>query len=664
MMDESGAPAPRVIETAWIELSDGCRLAATIWLPNHAGPAPAILEYLPYRRRDGTVLRDGTMHGWFARNGYAAVRVDMRGTGDSDGLLHDEYLPQEQQDGAEAIAWIARQEWCDGNVGMIGISWGGFNALQIAALRPPALKAIVTVCSTDDRYADDTHYMGGALLTGNITWAATMLAIGSRPPDPDVVGARWRALWRERLEHIPILAKTWTDHQHRDAYWRQGSVCEDFSAIECPVLAVGGWADAYTNAIPRLLAGLTVPREGLIGPWAHRYPHEGVPGPAIGFLQECQRWWDRWLKRVPGTPSRPFLRVWLNDAPLRGGLVDPFPGRWVSEAAWPSPDIAPRLWHLSPGRLSERPQGDAVVQVASPQSVGLASGNWCPYGFVGDMPEDQAPDDARSVCFETAPLAEPVAVLGFPIVSVRVSADRPHANLIVRLVDVGADGAAIRVSYGVINLTHRDGHENPKLMAPGEQYLVRLALNAAGHVFARGRRIRLALSTAYWPIVWPSPEPVTLALHMHDCSLELPVRTTGAAPEQPGFAPPEAAPGIAYAIVRPPGRARRITREAGGVVIVGDKDRGAMRLDHIGMTVDAAGTETYRIRDDDPLSARVETDWRIAQSRGSWRIATHTRTGFRASADTFFLDAEIEAREGAQTIFAHKQSFSIARDGV
>jgi hypothetical protein len=279
------------------------------------------------------------------------------------------------------------------------------------------------------------------------------------------------------------------------------------------------------------------------------------------------------------------------------------------------------------------------------------------------MPEDQTPDDARSMCFETAPLVGPVAVLGFPIVTLRLSADRPQANVIARLVDVGPDGVAIRVSYGVLNLTHHAGHDRPEPMTPGEQYVVRIVLNAAGHVFARGRRIRLALSTTYWPIIWPAPEPVTLALHTRDCAIELPVRA-GFAAEDPGFAAPEAAPGVAHTMLRAPGRGRRIMREPGGVVIVADKDRGAMRLDPIGMTVDAAGTETYRIRDDDPLSAHVETDWRIAQSRGSWQIATHTRTNFRANAKTFLVDAEIEAREGAQTIFSRRQSFSIARDGV
>src|SRR5712692_3558038 len=248
----------RVIEHTLIPLKDGTMLAARIWLPDDAeqNPVPAILEYLPYRKRDGTYERDALTHPYLAGHGYAGVRVDIRGCGESSGLLFDEYAKQEQDDGVEVIAWLAAQPWCSGVVGMMGISWGGFNGLQIAARRPPALKAIVTICSTDDRYADDIHFMGGCLLNNNLGWASTMLAYMSRPPDPALVGERWREMWLHRLENQPLLVDLWLRHQTRDAYWKHGSVCEDFAAIQCPVYAVGGWADGYSNAVSRLLAGL------------------------------------------------------------------------------------------------------------------------------------------------------------------------------------------------------------------------------------------------------------------------------------------------------------------------------------------------------------------------------------------------------------------------
>ena len=301
---------------------------------------PAILECIPYRKRDFTRGRDEPIHGYFARNGYAAVRVDVRGSGDSDGVLCDEYSWQEHEDALEIIAWIAAQPWCAGAVGMMGISWGGFNSLQVAALAPTALKAIITLCSTDDRYADDAHYMGGCLLNENMQWGSVLLNHGAYPPDPQIVGDRWRAMWRERIDDLVPFPALWMQHQRRDDYWKHGSVCEDYGAIRCAVYAIGGWADGYSNAIPRLLAGLQCPKKGLIGPWAHLFPHDGVPGPAIGFLQEAVRWWDQWLRGVDtGIMDEPPLRVWMqeNVAPLP--YYDERPGRWVAEETWPSPRI-------------------------------------------------------------------------------------------------------------------------------------------------------------------------------------------------------------------------------------------------------------------------------------------------------------------------------------
>src|SRR5680860_447009 len=283
-------------------MSDGCRLAAKIWMPvdAEADPVPAVLEYIPYRKRDFKAVRDAEIHGFFASCGYAGVRVDLRGSGDSEGILRDEYLQQELDDGLEVLRWLAAQPWCTGEVGMFGLSWGGFNGLQIAALQPPELKAIVTVCSSDDRYVDDVHYMGGCLLTDNLSWASTMFAYNSCPPDPEVVGERWRDMWLERLEGSGLWILNWLEHQRRDEYWLHGSACEDFSSIKCPVYAVSGWADGYSNTVFRLLENLEVPRKGLLGSWGHKYPHLGGPGPTIALPLPGNLWWAR-VRRGAGT---------------------------------------------------------------------------------------------------------------------------------------------------------------------------------------------------------------------------------------------------------------------------------------------------------------------------------------------------------------------------
>ncbi|MGM9920706.1 MAG: CocE/NonD family hydrolase, partial [Bhargavaea sp.] len=306
------------LNNIWIPMSDGTKLSAKIWLPEGAeeNPIPAILEYLPYRKNEFTALRDSLRHPYFAGHGYASIRVDIRGTGDSDGILYDEYLKQEQDDALEILEWIEQQPWSTGSVGMIGKSWGGFNGLQVAARRPKQLKTIITICSTDDRYADDVHYKGGAMLASDMLWwASTMFAYNARPQDPEVVGESWKPNWLERMENTPPFAEEWVRHQRRDAYWKHGSVNEDYQAIEIPVFAVGGWADGYPNAIPRMLENLEVPRKGLIGPWAHEYPEMAVPGPQVGFLQECLRWWDQWLKgEDTGIMEEPMLRAYLQDS--------------------------------------------------------------------------------------------------------------------------------------------------------------------------------------------------------------------------------------------------------------------------------------------------------------------------------------------------------------
>lgn len=651
-------PRPvREIEHLVIPLSDGTGLAARIFLPAdaEAHPVPAILEYLPYRKRDGTWERDALTHPYLAGHGYAAVRVDIRGSGESEGLLDDEYSARELADGVEVIAWLAAQSWCDGAVGMMGISWGGFNALQIAALRPPALRAIITICSTDDRYRDDVHFMGGAVLTAKVGWASFLFGAMCHPPDPALLGESWRAAWLARLAHLPFFLANWFGHQRRDAYWKHGSVCEDYAAIACPVYALGGWTDGYTNAIPRLLASLSVPRKGLIGPWAHAYPHFAKPGPAIGFLQEALRWWDHWLKGIEtGVMDEPMLRAWMMESVRPARQHEERAGRWVAETAWPPPSV--RTHHLAladggalsdGGRLAEAgaPADLAPIAFCSPADLGAAGGSWCPFGRGPDDAGDQRADDARSVCFETGPLVERLEILGAPVITLTLAADRPLANLAVRLCDVHPDGASLRVSFGILNLAHRDSHEAPSPLEPGRRYHVRLALNDVGFAFPAGHRIRLALSTAYWPMVWPAPERATLTLY--GGGLELPLRTPQPADEALApLPPPETAPPAPRETITRDGQ--RLTRIAAVGIALGAESRLDCHLDD----------------PDDPLSARIETERSAIVARDEWSVRVVTQTTMRAEKDAFLLSATMRAYEAGEEVSARAWDCRIPRDLV
>jgi uncharacterized protein len=499
--------AIREIENLWIPLPDSDRMAARVWMPVDAesDPVPAVVEYHPYRKRDLSAVLNQPFHSYLAGHGYAAVRLEIRGSGESDGILRDEYLPQELNDACDAIAWLAAQPWCTGKVGMTGNSWSGFNALQVAALRPPALGCIVTSCSTDDRYADDMHYMGGCLLTDMLDWGTLFQALLALPPDPALVGDGWRDTWQRRIDALdtpPI--ETWLRHQRRDAFWKHGSVCEDFSRIAVPVLAVGGWLDGYRNAIPRLLTGLSVPRRAILGPWAHAYPHLAAPGPGFDFLAEIVRWYDHWLKGADnGAMDAPMLRAWMAEAVPAKPKYEVAPGRWVGEDVWPSPRIEQRRWALAGERLVAGEGGgdpSAPRTWLTPLETGLDGGEWCPYGTGGKGPEfpgDQRIDDARSLRWDSAPLTERLEILGAPIVTLELAVDKPIAQLAVRLCDVAENGASTRVSFGVLNLTHRRSHEDVAPMEPGERTTIRVQLNDTGYAFLAGHRIRVAVSTSY-----------------------------------------------------------------------------------------------------------------------------------------------------------------------
>jgi putative CocE/NonD family hydrolase len=665
----TGLEPIRVIDPQWIPLSDGARLCARVWLPEAADtrPVPAILEYLPYRKDDVTAAEDALIHPYFAARGYAGVRVDIRGSGDSDGLLLDEYSRQEHEDALELIAWLAEQPWCNGSVGMMGISWSGFNSLQVAALRPPALRAIITACSTDDRYDNDVHYLGGVPLGYYLLpWASAMMSFNVRPPDPAIVGERWRELWRERLEGNVDLAELWLRHQTRDEYWRHGSICEDYAAIQCPVLAVGGWADAYVDAILRMLEHLSCPRRGLIGPWGHQWPHAGRPGPAIGFLQEAVRWWDHWLKDEPnGIMDEPLLRAWMQEAVPPHPDYAQRPGRWIAEERWPIPRES-MMFELDARGLLKTSDSDAELVHGSGQTVGLDAGAWCAYGNPADLPPDQRRDDALSLSLDSAPATRRQEFFGAPELRLRVACDRPVAFVAARLCDVAPDGSSTLITRGVLNLCHRAGHDAPEPLEPGVPVRVGITMKSVAYALPAGHRLRLAISTSYWPWLWPSPEPATLTISTGgSSSLRLPVRVPRPEDERLSpFGPPETAPELPVLRLRPRAPAQTVTVDAATGAVRFELRRdfsGAQRLPS-GLEYHDHDPVTLTIRDGDPLSATVGCGRRIEILRGDWRTRIELRSEMTANTQDYLLTSTIDAYEGDTRIHSHTFTSTVPRN--
>ncbi|MGW0669109.1 CocE/NonD family hydrolase [Streptomyces sp. NPDC002746] len=648
---ETAFPYETTHEDIRIPLPDGTRLYARIWRPVTDEPVPALLEYLPYRLSDWTAPRDWQRHPWYAGHGYASVRVDVRGHGNSEGLPGDEYDAQELADGVAVIHWLAQQEWCSGRVGMFGISWGGFNSLQIAALAPEPLKAIVTVCSADDRYDNDVHYMGGSVLAVDMhAWAATMLAFVCRPPDPAQVGDAWKDMWLERLEAVDPFIHTWLDHQTRDDYWKHGSVCEDYSAIQANVLAVGGWHDPYRDTVLRLVEHLDPAKvRGLIGPWSHQYPDRGLPpGPGIGFLQETLRWWDQHLKdKDTGVMSEPLLRSWISESHRPATVYETLPGRWVGDTSWPSENVSPVAYALKGG-----PQ-----TVDSPQQTGVDAGRFFPFGNDADLPPDQRDEDAKSVSFEFPVEDAPIEILGRPRVRLRIRMDVPRGQAIARLCDVAPDGSSTLVTRGVLNLAARHGRDRADDWPAGATEDVTFELNGIGHTFPPGHRIRLAVSSSYWPWIWPQAGSKGFTLDAEGSYVELPVRRHTEDPAIHFEEPEQSEPlGVVYPATLDEQRPERLViRDVakGEWRMEVDPRYGGTRVYPDGLEFTEDAVETYTIQERDPLSAHTRSDWtvRLHRPETAWDALIETRSEISADATHFITSNEVVCKDGGEVVF-------------
>jgi predicted acyl esterase len=475
-------------------------------------------------------------------------------------------------------------------------------------------------------------------------------------------------MWLERMDATPPFMEAWLSHQRRDAFWKHGSICDDYADVECPVYAVGGWTDGYTTPVLRMLDKLSGPRKGLIGPWGHVYPQHAVPGPAIGFLQECLRWWDHWLKAIDTEiMDEPMLRVWTQDSTAPAVYYAQRPGRWVEEETWPSPHVRPQRLMLSGRALVAEPGPPEARQILGMQAAGLLSGVWSAFGRPGDLPPDQRQEDGMSLCFDTEPLADDLELLGLPTVTVTLSSDQPNALITARLCDVDPTGGSTLMTRGFLNLTHRDSHEFPEPLQPGADSTVTIPLKAVGQTIAAGHRIRLGLSPTYWPYAWPSPSAATLTIRMGgDSFVDLPVRAARSGePEPAPFGEPEIAPPLeSYESTEGAGD-RRITHDAatGRWAVDVGLGFGSVTLAD-GQTYSERGGDTFSIVEGDPLSAKADSAWTIAIGRGEWQTRVETQSTVSGDAGSFHVTNRVDGYEGNARIFSKTWTRRIPRDHV
>jgi hypothetical protein len=655
------------LRDAWIAMPDGVRLSVDLYLPAGGGADekfPVLLEYLPYRKDEDRGGRYGVFS-YFVQRGYVVARVDIRGTGRSEGrLVEYEYSGQEQIDGETVIDWLAKQPFSSGKVGMFGISWGGFNSIQMAMRRPPALKAIVPIMATDDLYQDDVHFIDGMMHVDSYEIAQDVWNILPGAPDYRID----KEYFANRFDTTPWLL-IYKRRQRDGPFWDRASLNRDYGLIDIPVFAIGGWYDGYRDSVPRMLQHLKAPVKGMLGPWNHTWPNEAVPPPAIEWRHEAVRWFDRWLKgRDTGIMDEPAFSVYVRDWHPPGVAPEQIPGRWRFEPGWPSPRVEPKPLYLRPDHgLSESPPADGTHQLRYVPTVGVeASGNVM---WWGDWAPDQRPADTFSLVYESEPLAEDVEILGFPTARLNASADALLAYWIARLSDVAPDGRATQVAGAGFNGAHRESAADPAPMEPDRFYPLDIEMRFTSWVFPKGHRIRLAVNNAQWPMVWPTPHAMSTSLSLggvEGSRLELPVarkqegpapefRPSAKDPELPGFRNLESETVSGYAEIRTIARDQReetttVTATNSGA---DETPWGILRYDE---------KIVHEASDRDPARASVKTRYAITLEQPQRELTWEGVMELRSDSENFHYDYTRRLFEGGELLREKHWKETIRRD--
>ncbi|MBK9690874.1 MAG: CocE/NonD family hydrolase [Gemmatimonadetes bacterium] len=522
-------------ERGFLAMPDGARLAVTWWLPTpkRAGERfPVLLEYLPYRKDDSFYARDFPLYDYFVRRGFVLAKVDLRGTGGSDGPVPSrEYSEQELDDAEQVIAQLARRRDGNGHVGMWGISWGGFNAIQVAMRQPPALKAILALHATDDLFHDDVHYIDGALHLDPY-----ILQIDHENGLPRTPGYAFDAAYfRDRFDASPWVL-TYLKQPADGPFWRRNGLRFRPEALTIPAYLIGGLLDGYRDLPLRALGYLAGPVKAEIGPWVHDWPDDGTPGPNYEWRARAVAWWDHWLRGGPDAIVRePRLLVFQREGHAPDRNLAETPGHWRFED-WPVAGARADTLHLAPGGglQAEPPSRRATERLRYRPGFGVMAGDWW-----GEPTGDMRRDDAGSLVYDSPALDTTLTLLGLPRVVLRTIAGAPLANWTARLEDVAPDGEVSLVAGGALNATQRDDPAAPTRLVPGQSYTLAWDLHLSTWTFRPGHRVRLAVSNAQFPMLWPTPYPMTSVVEPTGSFVVLPLVPAASPYPAPALPVPE-----------------------------------------------------------------------------------------------------------------------------
>jgi hypothetical protein len=652
----------RVERNVQIPTRDGTKLSADLIRPDHDGRFPVIIEYIPYRKDD---LTQGgyDAHYYFAERGFIGVRLDVRGTGGSDGVNTDEYMPVEQQDGFDAVEWCARQPWSNGQVGMFGTSYGGFTCIQVAMHRPPHLKAIVPMYATDDRYTDDCHYTPG----GNMrmyydvgTYGGTMIAMNALPPLPEYAGPQWAERWKQRLEENQPYLLTWMKHQVDGPYWRGASLRPGYDRVQCPVFLIGGWRDGYANTMLRTYTKLKVPKKLLMGPWVHTRPNASVPGPRIDYLNEVVRFFAHWLRdEDTGILKEPAVTVYMQEYARPERTLDLTPGRWRSEPDFPVAGTRELTFYLQEGgTLAEQPAArprQAFDEFEYLPTVGLSNGYWSAGGMSFYLADDQRADEAYSLVYTTPSFEQEVRVLGWPRVILHASSSAQVATFVAKLTDVAPDGRSALIVDGSLNGTRRQSLTDPQPLTPGEVYELNLPMVPTGWVLQPGHRLRLAISGSDFPNLWPTPERARNRIYrdsQYASRVILPVVPESKLAE-PEFLPPPRLRQMVRSYGRPPLQQVIHDQITGAVTVVNRGGSTIVLPDNLG---EVAGDHSFRCTasSKDPAQASIVGTHTYVLKREDGTIEVTAESTIRATATAFHILIDLNVTRNGRPFF-HKR---------
>lgn len=658
------------IEEVRIPMPDGVRLAADLHKPHGAAEGsrfPVLLEYLPYRK---TEARSGSyaMYSYFVERGYVVARVDIRGTGNSEGkLIPHEYSDQELEDGEEVIEWLASRDWSNGNVGMFGISWGGFNSIQLASRNPPALKAIIAVDATEDLFQDDVHYMDGIMHLDS--WEMSMDLSAARPGAPEFIIDE--EYFRNRFDAEPWMM-TYKRQQRDGPFWDRASVRDRYDTIRIPSFHIGGWYDGYRDSLPRMLENVKAPVKAMIGAWNHTMPNHPYPEPGMEWRHEAVRWFDQWLKGIDtGIMDEPRFAVYVREWHAPGPYLEYAPGFWRWEDGWPVDRIRERMLYPQPDHKLDWQAAAAAAEhrLRYVPTIGIEAGG--PVMWWGDVAHDQRPTDAFSLVYDTDPLAEDMEILGFPIAVLNAAADAPQANWFVRVSDVAPDGTVTQVAGAGFNGTHRNSAREPGKLVPGEYFPLEVEMHFTSWVFPKGHRIRFAVNNSQWPMLWPTPYPMTTSMKLggRDGShLRLPVVPSGERPGPEFLAPRKDDPRLA-------GFATLDTGTASGYGEISSVDRNPQTGEVTVIATNTGGrrypwgTQTYRetiehrTSDDHPEQTSMLGKHRMEVSLDSGRtLLWEAELSFTSDLENFYYQYTRRLKEDGELLREKTWTDTFPRD--